>query len=161
MLDACSGHIYSLGITDNEWDILRAKLMKCKDEFNLRHSKKIRPDIMLSDSSLDMNSRLVNHGSTYRAALISRFVKAGFIDEAVKTFDKMINSECRVFSIDYNRFIGVVLVKNFGLIGRRLTYTLLVSGLSRVGRFEAALEFWNAMVENGMHPDPTTKLVGP
>ncbi|KAK8953156.1 hypothetical protein KSP40_PGU018940 [Platanthera guangdongensis] len=50
------------------------------------------------------------HRSIYRI-LISGYVKCGLLSFAFETFDEMIVSSCRVFSVDYNKFIGV-LIKN-------------------------------------------------
>ncbi|KAJ1419522.1 Tetratricopeptide-like helical domain superfamily [Sesbania bispinosa] len=40
---------------------------------------------------------------------ISYYVKAGIIDKAIHVFDKMTQSNCPLFNLDYNRFIGVLL----------------------------------------------------
>ena len=48
------------------------------------------------------------HRLAYRSQ-ISNLVKAGLINQAIHLFDQMTQSNCRVFSVDYNRFIGVLL----------------------------------------------------
>ncbi|KAK8966997.1 hypothetical protein KSP40_PGU006208 [Platanthera guangdongensis] len=67
------------------------------------------------------------HRSIYRI-LISGHVKCGLLSFAFETFDEMIMSSCRVFSVDYNKFIGV-LIKN--------------------RCFDLAEKYYNEMIEEG------------
>ncbi|KDO37945.1 hypothetical protein CISIN_1g0434802mg, partial [Citrus sinensis] len=84
----------------------------------------------------------------YRAQ-ISNLVKAGLIDQAVHVFDEMTQSNCRVFSIDYNRFIGVLIrhsrfdlvqfyyqqMHPLGFSLTPFTYSRFISGLCEVKNF--------------------------
>ncbi|CAI9093049.1 OLC1v1028452C1 [Oldenlandia corymbosa var. corymbosa] len=85
----------------------------------------------------------------YRAH-IAYYVRTGLLDQAIKVFDEMTQSECRVFSVDYNRFIGVLIAncrfdlaeqyyrdmqpRGFSLSS--FTYSRFISGLCQVKNFE-------------------------
>ncbi|KAK5838803.1 hypothetical protein PVK06_007542 [Gossypium arboreum] len=63
----------------------------------------------------------------YRAQ-ISRLVKAGLINQAIKLFDKMTQSDCRVFGVDYNRFIGVLLCSSRFDLAERYYFQMFPQG---------------------------------
>ena len=79
---------------------------------------------------------------TYRIRLLNSsripcYVKACIIDQAVKLFKEMTQSNCRVFCIDYNRFIGV---------------------LVRYSRFDLAENYYCKMMPQGFSLTPFTHL---
>ncbi|KAI7727325.1 hypothetical protein M8C21_027597, partial [Ambrosia artemisiifolia] len=118
----------------------------------------------------------------YRS-LISNYVKTGLINKALQLFDEMSHSDCRVFSIDYNRIIGVLICHSrFELVelyydamipkglvdialrvlecmaekGREpdvVSYTTVISGLMRVRQVDQAVEMWRSMIGKGIRPD--------
>ncbi|KAJ6430377.1 hypothetical protein OIU84_021724 [Salix udensis] len=105
----------------------------------------------------------------YRTRIAS-YVKAGLIDYAVKVFEEMTLSECRVFGIDYNRFIGVLIrhsrldlahhyyskMAPLGFSLSSFTYSRFISGLCQTKEFmfiEKLLNDMDRLHYKGIRPD--------
>ncbi|GKV14622.1 hypothetical protein SLEP1_g25465 [Rubroshorea leprosula] len=76
-----------------------------------------------------MYRALSAHRLVYRAR-ISRLVKSGLIDQATQVFDEMSQSDCRVFSLDYNRFIGVLVKHSRFDLAEQYYFQMLPQGFS-------------------------------
>ncbi|KAJ6351540.1 hypothetical protein OIU78_007457 [Salix suchowensis] len=102
----------------------------------------------------------------YRTRIAS-YVKAGLIDYAVKVFEEMTLSECRVFGIDYNRFIGVLIrhsrldlahhyyskMAPLGFSLSSFTYSRFISGLCQTKEFMFIEKLLNDMDRLHCVPD--------
>ncbi|KAJ6318906.1 hypothetical protein OIU76_014291 [Salix suchowensis] len=102
----------------------------------------------------------------YRTRIAS-YVKAGLIDYAVKVFEEMTLSECRVFGIDYNRFIGVLIrhsrldlahhyyskMTPLGFSLSSFTYSRFISGLCQTKEFMFIEKLLNDMDRLHCVPD--------
>ncbi|KAJ7945462.1 Pentatricopeptide repeat [Quillaja saponaria] len=114
----------------------------------------------------DMYQRFGAHRLLYRPE-ISKYVKAGLLDKAIQVFDEMTQSNCRVFSLDYNQFIGA-LVRQYrfelaehyyykmipqGFSLTPFTYSRFISGLCEIKNFSLIEKLLDDKDKLGCLPD--------
>ncbi|KAG9443899.1 hypothetical protein H6P81_015239 [Aristolochia fimbriata] len=131
--------------------------------------------LLLKDLRLDYLTQILQkikdkelsiHRSIYRL-LISAYVRFNLLHLAIQTFNEMIESNCRVFSIDYNRFIGVLIresrfdlakhyyykMANQGFSLSSFTYSRFISGLCKVKDIDFVQKLFDDMDKISCIPD--------